>query len=85
MEGGGKHEKGGGGPQGNRERAKRGKRSEGWSRSLVRERIMKVRVYPVFGSEAREKQREGGKREKDGVKREGGRMGMEMESKGGVK
>lgn len=83
MEGGGKHEKGGGGPQGNRERAKRGKRSEGWSRSLVRERIMKVRVYPVFGSEARDKRREGG-RKKDGVKGEGGRMEMEMESKGGV-
>lgn len=64
MEGGGKHEKGGGGPQGNRERAKRGKRSEGWSRSLGRERIMKVRVYPVFGSEDGDKRREGGGGEK---------------------
>lgn len=45
-------------------------------------------MYPVFGSEARDKRWEGEKGGKDGVKRERGRMGMEKEkemvSKGGV-
>lgn len=37
----------------------------------------------VFGSEVREKQR-GGRKRKDGVKIDGGRMRMEMESRGDV-
>lgn len=45
--------------------------------------IRKVRVNPFFGSEVREKQR-GGRKRKDGVKINGGRVRMGMESRGGV-